>query len=185
VSDHLLPFDDLATAYGPVIRGILADYFVRGAGREDLGQAALIGLWQAQRDFEPLAGVLFRTFAVQCMRRQVITAVKTALRRKHAVLTDADRFERRIGGTDDDWELGETIADPRPSAYDRLVAGETLATLVEAFHAMTAVEQCALIAQVDGDTYETAARALGVGTKTIDNALQRVRRKLAAAMEAA
>jgi RNA polymerase sporulation-specific sigma factor len=185
VSDHLLPFDGLVDAYQPVVRGIVADYFIVGAQRDDLVQAALIGLWQAQRDFEPLAGVAFRSFAQGCMRRQVITAVKTSLRRKHAVLTGADRFERRIGGTDDDWELGETIADGRPSAYDRLVAGETLATILEAFHGMTAIEQCALIAQIDGDTYETAARALGTTTKAIDNALQRVRRKLTAAMEAA
>jgi RNA polymerase sporulation-specific sigma factor len=176
--------EDCLREYRGFARLKASAYFLRSGGdHADLEQEAMIGLWKAWRDFKPDAGASFRSFAELCITRQVITLVKTQSRNKHGPLTGAIPLHAPPPG---DSGGGSTLADAIPDPGDAFHRAEALhdATAVLALIAARctdlerrAVELCAW-----GDAdYEQAAIELGVGVKSIDNALQRVKRKLLAA----
>lgn len=170
----------LMAALAPMIRGIAAPYYLQGGDRADLHQEGRIGAWQAIRDFRADRNASFRAFAALCIRRQVITAVKTATRGKHQVLNHAVSLARPIEGDgDEDRTLEDTLGrEDDPS--DRIAAVQNLRDLVDSIYVeLSPLERESLLGiSVEGRSYREVAAYCEVGTKVVDNAHQRARRKL-------
>jgi RNA polymerase sporulation-specific sigma factor len=178
--------DELMRRYHGFVRLKASSYFLAGGDAEDLIQEGLIGLYKAVRDFSPEKSS-FRSFAELCVTRQIITAIKTATRFKHAPLNTYVSFSHTPAGQESeaDCTLGDAL--PGPSVDDPsvcVISTEELQSLV--FTLGTGLSKLvadALKLYLEGESYETMAERLGCDTKTIDNALQRVKRKVLAHQE--
>lgn len=159
--------------------------FAPGLTRDDLYQEGLIGLWKAVRDYRPNANRHgFRSFAKLCIERQIITGAKTATRGKHGPLNHAVQLDQSDDDDDDHARQRDRrpeLADPGPSAEERIEMRELLSELgaVITWDLSELEREAVLRIAVNGDSYESAGAELGVSVKVIDNALTRVRRKLA------
>ena len=175
--------DELIRRYSGFVRLKASSYFLAGGDAEDLIQEGLIGLYKAVRDFSPDLSS-FRSFAELCVTRQIITAIKTATRYKHAPLNTYVSFSHTPAGqeSDGDCSLGDAL--PGPSVDDPsvcVISTEELQSLVFTLGTgLSKLEADALKLYLEGESYETMAERLGCDTKTIDNALQRVKRKVLA-----
>jgi len=175
--------DGLIRRYSGFVRLKASSYFLAGGDSEDLIQEGLIGLYKAVRDFSPEKSS-FRSFAELCVTRQIITAIKTATRFKHAPLNTYVSFSHTPAGqeSDGDCTLGDAL--PGPSVDDPsvcVISTEELQSLVFTLGTgLSKLEADALKLYLEGESYETMADELGCDTKTIDNALQRVKRKVLA-----
>ena len=175
--------DELIRRYHGFVRLKASSYFLAGGDAEDLIQEGLIGLYKAVRDFSPDKSS-FRSFAELCVTRQIITAIKTATRFKHAPLNTYVSFSHTPAGQESeaDCTLGDAL--PGPSVDDPsvcVISTEELQSLVFALGTgLSKLEADALKLYLEGESYETMAERLGCDTKTIDNALQRVKRKVLA-----
>ncbi|HET7554120.1 MAG TPA: RNA polymerase sporulation sigma factor SigH, partial [Gaiellaceae bacterium] len=175
--------DELIRRYAGFVRLKASSYFLAGGDAEDLIQEGLIGLYKAVRDFSPEKSS-FRSFAELCVTRQIITAIKTATRYKHAPLNSYVSFSHTPAGqeSDGDCTLGDAL--PGPSVDDPsvcVISTEELQSLVFTLGSgLSKLEADALKLYLEGESYETMAERLGCDTKTIDNALQRVKRKVLA-----
>jgi RNA polymerase sporulation-specific sigma factor len=170
---------ELLDRYRGFARAKARSYFLVGGDREDIVQEGMIGLYKAVRDFAPEAGSSFRSFAELCVTRQILTAIKTATRQKHAPLNTYISFDRPH---DDDPErtVGEALAvEEGGDPLEMLVENDELAQLQAAFdEVLSGLEADVLQLYVDGRSYQEIAQLLGRRTKSIDNALQRIKRKL-------
>jgi RNA polymerase sporulation-specific sigma factor len=170
---------ELLERYRGFARARARSYFLAGGDRDDTTQEAMIGLYKAVRDYAPGHGASFRSFAELCITRQILTAVKTATRHKHAPLNTYVSFDRPRED-DPDHTLEDTVAaadagDP----LDQLVASDELRRLQEAFEeVLSGLETDVLSLYVEGRSYQEIADLLGRRVKSIDNALQRIKRKL-------
>jgi RNA polymerase sporulation-specific sigma factor len=175
--------DELIRRYQRFVRLKASSYFLAGGDSEDLIQEGLIGLYKAVRDFSPELSS-FRSFAELCVTRQIITAIKTATRFKHAPLNTYVSFSHTPAGQESeaDCTLGDAL--PGPSVDDPsvcVISTEELQSLVFTLGTgLSKLEADALKLYLEGESYETMAERLGCDTKTIDNALQRVKRKVLA-----
>ncbi len=175
--------DALMRRYHGFVRLKASSYFLAGGDAEDLIQEGLIGLYKAVRDFSPEKSS-FRSFAELCVTRQIITAIKTATRFKHAPLNTYVSFSHTPAGQESeaDCTLGDAL--PGPSVDDPsvcVISTEELQSLVFTLGTgLSKLEADALKLYLEGESYETMAERLGCDTKTIDNALQRVKRKVLA-----
>jgi RNA polymerase sporulation-specific sigma factor len=175
--------DLLIRRYHGFVRLKASSYFLAGGDAEDLIQEGLIGLYKAVRDFSPELSS-FRSFAELCVTRQIITAIKTATRFKHAPLNTYVSFSHTPAGQESeaDCTLGDAL--PGPSVDDPsvcVISTEELQSLVFTLGTgLSKLEADALKLYLEGESYETMAERLGCDTKTIDNALQRVKRKVLA-----
>lgn len=177
-----------ATAYNRIVRryhGFVrlkaSSYFLAGGDSEDLIQEGLVGLWKAVRDFRSDRESSFRNFAELCITRQIITAVKTATRNKHSPLNQYVSFSSTPAGTSeseptlDEIIAGPTVHDPA----NQVISTEELQSLVGCLStALSELEARVLALYLDGRPYEEIAGRIGVDAKTVDNALQRVKRKV-------
>lgn len=170
---------ELLRRYRGYARAKARSYFVVGGDREDVVQEGMIGLYKAVRDYAPETGASFRAFAELCITRQVLTAVKTATRQKHAPLNSYVSFDRPHDD-DPDRTVGETLAvEDGADPLDLLVESDSLSRLQEAFdEVLSGLEVDVLQHYVDGCSYQEIAELLGRRVKSIDNALQRIKRKL-------
>jgi RNA polymerase sporulation-specific sigma factor len=173
--------DALMRKYHGFVRLKASSYFLAGGDSEDLIQEGLVGLYKAVRDFRPDKETSFRSFAELCITRQIITAIKTATRFKHAALNSYVSFSQTPAGQDDgDVTIGDAL--PGPSVDDPavcVVSTEELQSLVFCLGTgLSPLESSSLRLYLEGLSYEQMADELGVDTKTIDNALQRVKRKV-------
>ena len=174
--------DALIRRYTGFVRLKASSYFLAGGDSEDLIQEGLIGLYKAVRDFRPDKETSFRSFAELCVTRQIITAIKTATRFKHSPLNTYVSFSHTPAGQDMDGEctLGEALPGPHtqePSVC--VISTEELQSLVFTLGTgLSSLEADALRLYLEGESYESMAELLGCDTKTIDNALQRVKRKV-------
>src|SRR6187551_3002828 len=173
--------DALIKRYAGFVRLKASSYFLAGGDAEDLIQEGLIGLYKAVRDFRADKETSFRSFAELCVTRQIITAIKTATRFKHAPLNTYVSFSHTPAGQDDgDCTLGDAL--PGPGVDDPavcVISTEELQSLVFALGSgLSPLEADALRLYMEGNSYEEMAEVLGCDTKTIDNALQRVKRKV-------
>jgi RNA polymerase sporulation-specific sigma factor len=145
-------------------------------------QEGLIGLYKAVRDFNPQMETSFRSFAELCVTRQIITAIKTATRFKHAPLNTYVSFSHTPAGQDADSECTLGDALPGPGVDDpavMVISTQELQSLVGCLGSgLSSLESDALRLYLEGDSYEIMADKLECDTKTIDNALQRVKRKV-------
>jgi RNA polymerase sporulation-specific sigma factor len=174
--------DVLIRRYTGFVRLKASSYFLAGGDSEDLVQEGLIGLYKAVRDFRADKETSFRSFAELCVTRQIITAIKTATRFKHAPLNSYVSFSHTPAGQDSDSECTLGDALPGPSVDDPsvcVISTEELQSLVFTLGTgLSQLEADALRLYLEGSSYEEMAEALGCDTKTIDNALQRVKRKI-------
>jgi len=173
--------DHLIRRYTGFVRLKASSYFLAGGDGEDLVQEGLIGLYKAVRDFRHDKETSFRSFAELCVTRQIITAIKTATRFKHSPLNSYISFSHTPAGQEDgDCTLGDAL--PGPGVDDPVVcviSTEELQSLVFCLGTgLSPLESDALRLYLEGNSYEEMAEDLGCDTKTIDNALQRVKRKV-------
>src|SRR6187455_3037279 len=173
--------DQLIQRYTGFVRMKASSYFIAGGEGEDLIQEGLIGLCKAVRDFRADKETSFRSFAELCVTRQIITAIKTATRFKHAPLNTYVSFSHTPAGQEDgDCTLGDAL--PGPAVDDPavcVISTEELQSLVFCLGTgLSPLESDALRLYLEGNSYEEMAEGLGCDTKTIDNALQRVKRKV-------
>ncbi len=174
--------DALIRRYTGFVRLKASSYFLAGGDSEDLIQEGLIGLYKAVRDFRSDKETSFRSFAELCITRQIITAIKTATRFKHTPLNTYVSFSQTPAGqeSEGDCTLGDALPGPsvdEPSIM--VISTEELQSLVFCLGTgLSKLESDALRLYLEGSSYEEMAERLGVDTKTIDNALQRVKRKI-------
>ncbi|MGH9300749.1 MAG: RNA polymerase sporulation sigma factor SigH [Acidimicrobiales bacterium] len=158
-------------------------YFLVGADSDDIAQEGLIGLFKAIRDFRSDRQSSFRAFAELCITRQIITAIKTATRNKHQAL---NQYVSISGGTRDDPDGGERPAEERlglnaygPDPADVVVSAEGMDALRMSMKQMlSSLEVDVLRLYVEGKSYQEISVHLGRHVKSIDNALQRIKRKV-------
>jgi len=173
--------DALMRRYAGFVRLKASSYFIAGGESDDLIQEGLIGLYKAVRDFRSDKETSFRSFAELCITRQIITAIKAATRFKHAALNTYVSFSQSPAGQEDgDCTVGDAL--PGPTVDDPVVcviSTEELQSLVFSLGTgLSKLEADALRLYLEGNSYEQMADELGCDTKTIDNALQRVKRKV-------
>jgi RNA polymerase sporulation-specific sigma factor len=176
--------DQLLRRYHGFVRLKASSYFLAGGDGDDLIQEGMIGLYKAVRDLRPDKETSFRSFAELCVTRQIITAIKSATRFKHAPLNQYVSFSHTPAGQDGDGEctLGDALPGPGiddPSSC--VISTEELQSLVGCLgSSLSSLESEALRLYLDGRSYERMAEELDCDCKTIDNALQRVKRKIVA-----
>jgi RNA polymerase sporulation-specific sigma factor len=174
--------DALIKRYTGFVRLKSSSYFLAGGDSEDLIQEGLIGLYKAVRDFRPDKETSFRSFAELCVTRQIITAIKTATRFKHAPLNTYVSFSHTPAGHEGEGDVTLGDALPGPSVDEPpviVISSEELQSLVFTLGTgLSKLEAEALRLYLEGASYEEMAVELDCDTKTIDNALQRVKRKV-------
>lgn len=172
----------LLTKYHYFVRMKSYSYFIAGGDGDDLIQEGYIGLFKAIRDYREDRARSFRSFAELCVTRQIITAIKTASRQKHAPLNTYLSFSycpAGSGGYDD-----RTLADMIPSGRTsdpamQVISREELESLTDCLHRLLSpLEGQVLRHYLEGHSYEVIAEMIEHDTKTVDNALQRIKRKV-------
>jgi RNA polymerase sporulation-specific sigma factor len=180
--------DALIRRYASFVRLKASSYFLAGGDGDDLVQEGLVGLYKAIRDYRPDKDTSFRSFAELCITRQIITAIKTATRYKHAPLNSYVSFSHSPAGQDQDAECSLGDALPGPAVDDPItcvISTEELQSLLGCLgSALSRLEGQVLTAYLEGRSYEEIADSLLCDPKTVDNALQRVKRKVIAHMQA-
>lgn len=181
-------YDALVRRYYGFVRLKASSYFLAGGDADDLIQEGLVGLFKAIRDYRTDRESSFRNFAELCITRQIITAVKTATRNKHTPLNQAVSFSATPASSsvEGDPTLDEVI--PGPTVHDpvnQVISSEELRALVACLSTVLSdLESRVLALYLDGYSYEDVGKRLGCDTKTVDNALQRVKRKVGAHLAA-
>ena len=177
-----IAYDRIVRRYYGFVRLKASSYFLAGGDADDLIQEGLVGLYKAVRDYRTDRESSFRNFAELCITRQIITAVKTATRNKHTPLNQYVSFSATPAGSSGDSEPtledvipGSTVHDP----VNQVISSEELQSLVSCLStALSELESRVLSLYLDGYSYEQVGERLGCDTKTVDNALQRVKRKV-------
>jgi RNA polymerase sporulation-specific sigma factor len=177
--------DDLAqeyliNKYKNFVRAKARSYFLIGADREDIIQEGMIGLYKAIRDFRNDKLASFRAFAELCITRQIITAIKTATRQKHIPLNSYVSLNKPIYDEESDRTLLDVLSGTKVTDPEELVISRE--EFVDIEHKMgeflSDLEWKVLMSYLDGRSYQEIAKDLRRHVKSIDNALQRVKRKL-------
>ncbi|MGI8726967.1 MAG: RNA polymerase sporulation sigma factor SigH, partial [Solirubrobacterales bacterium] len=168
-----IAYDRLVNRYRGFVRLKASSYFLLGGEGEDLIQEGLVGLYKAVRDFRPDRESSFRNFAELCITRQMITAVKTASRNKHAPLNQSVSFASSPTAASDGESTLEDIlpGSPVEDPASVVVSTEELGSLVECLTSvLSGLESEVLTCYLDGRSYEEIAERLECDTKTVDNA---------------
>ena len=171
--------DILIRRYVEMIRGKAHLYFIVGADSEDVIQEGMIGLFKAIHDYSGNREATFKTFAELCINRQILTAVKTASRRKHQPLNDSVSLSTPVdetgGGT-----LEESLGGDMASNPEAVFMENTLSSLLtdENSTLFSSMERKVLKEYLAGKKYPEIAQSLGKSYKAVDNAMQRIRKKI-------
>lgn len=172
--------DFLITKFQPVVRMKARTYFIIGGDREDIIQEGMIGLYKAIRDFRPDRLSSFKVFAELCITRQIITAIKTATRQKHIPLNTSISLDKPMYDEDQERTLldiisGSTLDDPE----DLIIHKENFSFMEEEMNkVLSGLEKEVLTLYLEGQSYREISEVLNRQVKSIDNALQRIKRKL-------
>jgi RNA polymerase sporulation-specific sigma factor len=175
-------YDRIVRRYHGFVRLKASSYFLAGGDSDDLIQEGLVGLFKAVRDYRSDRESSFRNFAELCITRQIITAVKTSTRNKHVPLNQYISFSSTPAGAGQDTEAtldellpGSPVHDP----VNQVISSEELRALVGCISTtLSELESNVLALYLDGHSYEEVGQRLGCDCKTVDNALQRVKRKV-------
>lgn len=160
-------------------------YFLIGAEDEDMIQEGMIGLYKAVRDFRPDRHSLFKTFASVCIRRQIITAIKTATRQKHIPLNSYVSLDKKMYDSKNDVTLIDTIVrgssqDPETIIIDR----ENMSGIEYRINkALSKLELQVLVYYLEGCSYQEIAERIKKDVKSVDNAIQRIKKKMEAILK--
>ena len=175
-------YERLVRRYYGFVRLKASSYFLAGGDSDDLIQEGLVGLYKAIRDFRSDRESSFRNFAELCITRQIITAVKTATRNKHTPLNGYVSFSSTPAGTSGDGEPTLDEVMPGSAVWDpvnQVISSEELRSLVACLSTVLSdLESRVLSLYLDGHSYVDIGEMLGCDCKTVDNALQRVKRKV-------
>ncbi|MGH2729548.1 MAG: RNA polymerase sporulation sigma factor SigH [Actinomycetota bacterium] len=172
--------DVLVHRYRHYARAKARSYFLAGADKEDIVQEGMIGLFKAVRDFQPDRNTAFRAFAELCITRQIITAIKTATRQKHIPLNSYVSLNKPPSANDQERPLAEALVgvstgDPA----EAVISAEEISNIkLSVGRLLSDLETEVLQLYMDGKSYQEIADMLGRHVKSIDNALQRIKRKL-------
>jgi RNA polymerase sporulation-specific sigma factor len=176
-----IAYDRIVRRYYGFVRLKASSYFLAGGDSDDLIQEGLVGLYKAVRDYRSDRESSFRNFAELCITRQIITAVKTATRNKHTPLNQYVSFSTSPTASGEDAPTLDEVL-PGPTVHDpvhQVISSEELRSLVGCLStALSELESRVLGLYLDGRSYEDVGQQLGCDTKTVDNALQRVKRKV-------
>lgn len=179
--------ETLIERYKNFVRSKGRTYFLIGADKEDIIQEGMIGLFKAVRDFDSSKQTQFRSFAELCVTRQIITAIKSATRQKHIPLNTYVSLSRPVYEEDSEKTLLDLISleyilDPEQI----LINQETLGITEQRINGvLSSLEKSVLDLYINGKSYHEIASILDKEPKSIDNAIQRVKRKIAKCMEEA
>ena len=170
----------LINKYKNFVRVKAKSYFLVGADREDIIQEGMIGLYKAIRDFRADKLSSFRAFAELCITRQIITAIKTATRQKHIPLNSYISLNKPIYDEDSDRTMldilsGTKITDPEEVFISHELSDDLREKIQEN---LSELESQVLLSYLEGKSYQEMAKELNRHVKSIDNALQRVKRKI-------
>ena len=175
----------LINKYKNFVRAKARSYFLIGADKEDIIQEGMIGLYKAIRDYRPDKLSSFRAFAELCITRQIITAIKTATRQKHIPLNSYVSLNKPIYDEESDRTLLDVITEGYlANPEDVLINREDMSLIeVRIAQSLSPLERQVLAKYLQGKSYQEISRDMNRQIKSIDNALQRVKRKLAKIME--
>ncbi|WP_456300642.1 RNA polymerase sporulation sigma factor SigH [Tindallia magadiensis] len=170
----------LMNRYKNFVKAKARSYFLVGADREDIVQEGMIGLFKAVRDYCDEKPSSFKVFAELCITRQMITAIKTATRQKHIPLNSYISLNKPVCEHDSDRTLMEMVSGQRITNPEELmISQEELVTIEDIIgEVLSKLEMKVLMLYINGRSYQEIAKDLGRSEKSIDNALQRVKRKL-------
>ncbi len=175
--------DVLLTRYRRFTRAKARGYFLIGADSDDIEQEGMIGLFKAVRDFRPDRESSFRAFAELCITRQIMTAIKTATRQKHQPLNRYVSLSglRVVDDSCEGW-IDDLLSDhSMPDPADEVVSSEAMAAMRASMaETLSTLEVDVLRLYLEGRSYQEISVLLGRHVKSIDNALQRIKRKLEA-----
>ena len=172
--------DFMLNKYKNFVRTKARSYFLIGADHEDIVQEGMIGLYKAIRDYRPEKLASFRAFAELCVTRQIITAIKTATRQKHIPLNNYVSLNKPLFDEDPDHTLLDVISESRDADPEEMLINREAIDSIEGRigEMLSPLEKEALIRYLEGKSYQEISREIGHHVKAIDNALQRVKRKL-------
>ncbi|MBM7666187.1 RNA polymerase sporulation-specific sigma factor [Solibacillus kalamii] len=172
--------DFLISKYRLFVKAKARSYFLIGADKEDIIQEGMIGLYKAIRDFKEDKLASFRAFAELCITRQIITAIKTATRQKHIPLNSYVSLDKPIYDEESERTLMDIITSPISDDPEYLMINrEDYLYLEEKMgEVLSELEQQVLVRYLEGQSYNEISEELDRHVKSIDNALQRVKRKL-------
>ena len=172
--------DYLITKYRLFVKVKARSYFLIGADKEDIIQEGMIGLYKAIRDFKGDKLASFRAFAELCITRQIITAIKTATRQKHIPLNSYVSLDKPIYDEDSERTLMDVITSPLSDNPEHLMINREEYSRLEGqmSEVLSGLEQQVLVLYLEGRSYNEISSLLNRSTKSIDNALQRIKRKL-------
>lgn len=170
----------LIQKYKNFVRAKARSYFLIGADREDIIQEGMIGLFKAIRDFRTEKTSSFRAFAELCVTRQMITAIKTATRQKHIPLNSYVSLNKPIYDEESERTLLDVLSSCRGLNPESLIISqeEVQAIRSKIGEALSPFERRVLMAYLQGGSYQEIAAGLNRHVKSVDNALQRVKKKL-------
>ena len=170
----------LLNKYKNFVRTKARSYFLIGADHEDIVQEGMIGLYKAIRDFKQERLASFRAFAELCITRQIITAIKTATRQKHIPLNSYISLNRPIYEEDSDRTLLDVITEDAPSNPEEMLIDREDLSVIEGRigQMLSDLEKQVLMRYIEGKSYVEISQEMNRHVKSIDNALQRIKRKL-------
>ncbi len=177
--------DYLIQKYRNFVRAKARSYFIIGADREDIIQEGMIGLYKAIRDYREDKLTSFRAFAELCINRQMITAIKTATRQKHIPLNSYISLDKPIYDEESDRTLMDVITGAKISNPEELILIREKYVHIEVkiSELLSDLERKVLALYLDGQSYQEISEELNRHVKSIDNALQRVKKKLERLLE--
>lgn len=166
--------------YKIIVLAKAKSYFLIGADREDIIQEGMIGLYKAIRDYKDDKNASFRVFAELCVTRQIITAIKTATRQKHMPLNSYVSLDKPVYEDDSEKTLVETMVGPAATEPEEIILQQEQQDYIELkmSEVLSELEQRVLALYLEGQSYGEISEQLDRHVKSIDNALQRVKRKL-------
>lgn len=172
--------DYLIHKYRQFVRAKARSYFLIGADREDIVQEGMIGLFKAIRDYKDDKSSSFKAFAELCTTRQIITAIKTATRQKHIPLNSYVSLDKPVYDEESDRTLMDMLTETKSLDPEELIINQEEFDHIEIKMAelLSDLEREVLALYLDGQSYQEISGELNRHVKSIDNALQRVKRKL-------
>ena len=175
----------LYARYKQIVRSKARTYFLIGADREDIIQEGMIGLYKAVVDYQFDRLASFRGFAELCITRQIISAIKAASRKKHIPLNTYISFNRPTYEGENERPLIDVLTSTRISDPEEVLIGrENYAAVADSIeHSLSKLERNALGLYLYGYSYQQIADMLQITTKSVDNAIQRVKKKLEARLK--
>ena len=175
----------LYARYKQIVRSKARTYFLIGADREDIIQEGMIGLYKAVVDYQFDKNASFRSFAELCITRQIISAIKAATRKKHVPLNTYISFNRPAYESENERPLIDVLTSTRISDPEEVLIGrENYAAVADSIeHSLSRLERDTLGLYLYGYSYQQIADHLQVTSKSVDNAIQRVKKKLEARLK--